>query len=310
MQTQRILQPGEIEALDRTRMPRLRMPEPVALFTERAARLRQLAEGNPIADYLRFVARLVDAQRDAAQQLATTAEPVDRTLFAQAQAHSMPLMPAADHLPASWNAVLTQILQALDAADETPALLRAAIAGLQAMPQAEREVLARQALASELRGEAVALAPVLMAALQVVYTDRASRIAEADVPYCDPATVCPVCASEPVAGVLRLGGAIAGLRFMHCACCATEWHWVRIKCSHCGSTQGVHYQSIDGSKGNVLAETCDACGTYRKLVDQEKDPMGEPLADDLATLTLDLLMGETRFARASGNPLLLLAPAA
>jgi FdhE protein len=37
-------------------------------------------------------------------------------------------------------------------------------------------------------------------------------------------------------------------------------------------------------------------------VNQEKDPLVEPLADDLASLTLDLLMGETRFQRASGNP--------
>src|SRR5256885_11000354 len=38
------------------------------LFVERAARLRQLAEGNPIADYLRFVAQIVDAQAKAAGQ--------------------------------------------------------------------------------------------------------------------------------------------------------------------------------------------------------------------------------------------------
>jgi hypothetical protein len=38
---QRILQPGEIEALDRTEFPRVRLPQPATLFTERAARLRQ-----------------------------------------------------------------------------------------------------------------------------------------------------------------------------------------------------------------------------------------------------------------------------
>ena len=36
--------------------------------------------------------------------------------------------------------------------------------------------------------------------------------------------------------------------------------------------------------------------------------MAEPLADDLASLMLDLLMGEeTRFQRASANPLLYVA---
>ncbi|MEG2281096.1 MAG: formate dehydrogenase accessory protein FdhE, partial [Comamonas sp.] len=41
---------------------------------------------------------------------------------------------------------------------------------------------------------------------------------------------------------------------------------------------------------------------------QEKDPMAEPLADDLASLMLDLLMSEsTTFKRASANPLLFVA---
>jgi FdhE protein len=59
----------------------------------------------------------------------------------------------------------------------------------------------------------------------------------------------------------------------------------------------------------VVAETCDACGTYRKLVNLEKDPLAEPLADDLASLTLDLLMGDTPFSRAGPNPLLFVAVA-
>ncbi len=58
-----------------------------------------------------------------------------------------------------------------------------------------------------------------------------------------------------------------------------------------------------------MAESCDECGTYRKVVSQEKDPLAEPLADDLASLMLDLLMGETKFQRASPNPLLYVAVA-
>lgn len=309
---QRILQPGEIEALDRTRMPRLRMPEPDSLFTERAARLRQQAEGgHPIADYLRFAARLVDAQRDAARHVAERAaqEVLDADLIARSQAHSMPLLPAAQHIPAAWQAALTLILQLLHGAVETPPLLRAEIERLQQLTPDALDALAQQALGGTLTGQDVVLGPLVMAALQVVFTLRASRIAESDVPYVDPATVCPVCASQPVAGVLRIGGAVSGLRFMHCSTCATEWHTVRVKCSHCASTEGVRYQGLEGGDGAVVAETCGACGTYRKLANQEKDPLAEPLADDLASLMLDLLMGETEFVRASVNPLLVLAPA-
>src|SRR5256885_16381807 len=87
------------------------------LFVERAARLRQLAEGNPIADYLRFVAQIVDAQAKAAGQL-TLAEP-DAALIARAQEHSMPLLPAADHIDAAWHGVLDRMLDALSGADRS-----------------------------------------------------------------------------------------------------------------------------------------------------------------------------------------------
>ena len=85
---------------------------------------------------------------------------------------------------------------------------------------------------------------------------------------------------------------------------------VRVKCSHCESTEGIHYHTIEGSKDVITAETCDQCGTYRKVINQEKDPLAEPLADDLASLTMDLLMSEsTRFQRSSANPLLFVAVA-
>ena len=47
-----------------------------------------------------------------------------------------------------------------------------------------------------------------------------------------------------------------------------------------------------------------SCRSYRKILYQEKDPAVEPVADDLASLALDLLMGEEGYQRASGNPLL------
>ncbi|KAF1047430.1 formate dehydrogenase accessory protein FdhE [Xylophilus sp.] len=302
---QRILQPGEIEALDHVNFPRIRLPEPASLFADRAARLAQLAEGNPIGDYLRFAARLVRAQQRAAPAVQTTAP--DPETIARAQAHAMPLLPAADHLDPAWHGVLDRLLDDVADAPELPAPLAAVAAALRAAPAAERDRLARQALAESLPPADLAAGPFVMAALQVVLADRASRLAVADVPYTDPATVCPVCGSAPVASVLRIGGAAGGHRYLHCGACATEWNMVRVKCSHCESTESVRYQGVEGAGDAVLAETCGHCHTYRKLVNQEKDPLGEPLADDLATLLLDLLMGDTEFARASGNPLLALA---
>lgn len=301
---QRILQPGEIEALDRTSFPRVLLPQPASLFADRAARLRQLAEGNPIADYLQFIARLVQAQHRVVASLALP--PLDAALLARARQHGMPLLPAGDHLDPVWRTALAALLDALG---ELPEALQPLVAELRALDDGALDALARRLLQGEGAARDVGLAPFVMAALQLRFARAASQLDPADVPYADPAGICPVCASAPVASVVRIGGLAAGHRYLHCGTCTTEWHMVRVKCSHCESTKGVRYQGIDGGSEVATAETCEACGTYRKLVNQEKDPLAEPLADDLASLMLDLLMGETPFHRASPNPLLFVAVA-
>ena len=309
---QRILQPGDIEALDRVSFPRVRLPQPALLFQERAARLRQLAEGHPIADYLRFAARLVEAQQRLAAE-APAAEALPADAVQRASANGMPLMPASDALPAGWRATLRALVADVQADPAVPAVLRPVLDRLAAHDDEALDALARQALADNLGREDIAAAPLVMAALQVVFVLRAAAQDAQSVPYTEPATVCPVCGSAPVASLLRIGGEAGGHRYLHCGLCATEWHMVRVKCSHCESTQGVRYQGVEEAEAGdaakvkdqvVLAETCTQCHTYRKIVNQERDPYAEPLADDLASLTLDLLMGETAFSRASGNPLL------
>ena len=305
MQT-RILQPGEIEALDKTSFPRILLPQVASLFAERAARLRQLADGNPIADYLQFAAKIVDAQHAAARTIEL--QPLDAANVARAQQFSMPLLPAVEHIDPAWQQVLNAMLDTLAGSEGLPEALQPLLQSLRELSEDERDLIAKRLLEKEVAARHVGMAPFIMAALQVTYAKRAAALDVADVPYTDPATICPVCASEPVASVLRIGGKANGHRYLHCGTCCTEWQLVRVKCSHCESTKGIHYQSIEGSKEVVTAETCDECGTYRKVVNQEKDPMAEPLADDLATLTLDLLMSEsTQFKRASANPLLFVA---
>ncbi|WP_374428523.1 formate dehydrogenase accessory protein FdhE [Ideonella dechloratans] len=302
---QRILQPGEIESLDRIEFPRLRLPQPGTLFTERAARLRQKADGHPIADYLRFLAALVDLQAKAATTVAT--QPVAEAVIAQALDHGMPVLPAPLRPDPAWLGVLRQLLAGVLALQDLPQALRQNAQALAARGDAELEALAQAFLTDQATPAELAAQPLVMAALQVVYADIASRLDTQRIAYVDPASICPVCGSAPVVSVLRIGGEAGGHRYLHCGLCATEWHMVRVKCSHCESTKGVRYQGIEGGDPAVLAETCDTCHTYRKQVNQEKDPLVEPLADDLASLTLDLLMADTAYGRASGNPLLALA---
>lgn len=303
---QRILQPGEIESLDKTSFPRILLPQVASLFAERAARLRQLSEGNPIADYLQFAAKIVDAQHAAVSKVELQA--LNTTDVARAQQHSMPLLPAAEHIDPAWHQVLNAMLDTLAGSEGLPEPLQPLIQSLRELSHEERDEIAQRLLEKEVAARHIGMAPFIMAALQVTYAKRAAALNAADVPYTDPASICPVCASEPVASVLRIGGKANGHRYLHCSTCCTEWHMVRVKCSHCESTAGIHYQTIEGSKDVITAETCDECGTYRKIVNQEKDPMAEPLADDLASLMLDLLMSEsTTFKRASANPLLFVA---
>ncbi|MDR3064363.1 MULTISPECIES: formate dehydrogenase accessory protein FdhE [Comamonas] len=304
---QRILQPGEIEALDKTSFPRILLPQVASLFADRAARLRQLSQGNPIADYLHFAAKIVDAQHVATSRVEL--EPLDRSSIERAQQHSMPLLPAADHIDPAWHAVLDAMLDTLGGDQGLPAPLQPLISSLRGLSLQERDEIARRLLQKEVAARHIGMAPFIMAALQVVFAKRAAALQVQDVPYTEPATICPVCASEPVASVIRIGAKVAGHRYAHCGTCACEWHMVRVKCTHCESTKGIHYQGIDGAGEEVLAETCDECGSYRKVVNQEKNPMVEPLADDLASLMLDLLMSETGFQRASANPLLYVAVA-
>ena len=315
---QRILQPGEIEELDHTAFPRVLLPDTSSLFLDRANRIRQLAQDNPIADYLNFVADLVQAQHHAVQGLEVSGP--DAAAIEQAQRYSSPMMPAADHIDPVWLKVLDDMLARLSGEDGLPESLRPLVTELQATGTDERNAIAKRLLTGEAAARDVGVAPFVMAALQVMFASRANRVNLNDIPYTDPATICPVCASEPVSSIIRIGGKAAEHRYLHCACCATEWHMVRVKCSHCESTAGIRYQGMaaqgdadngpqdgikDQGKGQtVMAETCDKCGTYRKVIDQQKDPMAEPLADDLASLMLDLLMSETEFQRVTANPLL------
>jgi FdhE protein len=66
----------------------------------------------------------------------------------------------------------------------------------------------------------------------------------------------------------------------------------------------VAYRHIEGDKGLVQAETCDACKCYLKIVRRDKNAAVDPVADDLASLSLDILVDEAGFSRRGPNLLL------
>ncbi|RZT29001.1 formate dehydrogenase accessory protein FdhE [Cupriavidus agavae] len=298
---QRILEPAEIESNDHVAIARVRLPERGELFAARAARLRQLAPASPIGAYLLLMAHVADAQHAlAATHDVPPPSPAD---IERAAEHCMPLLAAPDLTLHGADALFARL------ADQPE--LAAPVGKLRAMSAEARHAQLQALLGLPgADGEAdvdATLAPFLMAALQLDRTVLASRLREQDIPMLDVHTVCPVCGTPPVASIVRIGGRYQGLRYLHCGLCATEWHMVRVKCSHCESTEGISYYAVEGQGDALKAETCEPCHHYRKVCYMEKDQLAEPLADDLASLALDVMMGAAGYGRPNGNPLLWLA---
>jgi FdhE protein len=303
----RILEPGQIEGLAQGAIQRIRLPERAGPFAARARRLRQLAGagaiGQSIGDYLQLMAAVADAQ----EATLTALDPrlPDAAQLARSRTHRMPPIEARSwpREPA-WRALAAQLAERVAAAADIPESAREELAQVRNLPPEWLEAQA-DALLSDRRGEIeLAVAPFVMAALQTYWVGLASRLSEEVVPALEVPGVCPACGTLPVASVVRVDRRSHGYRYLHCALCASEWHLVRVTCSHCQGTEGIAQHSIEGGPDAIRAESCEQCHTYRKILYQEKDVSVEPVADDLASLALDLLMGEAGFHRGSGNPLL------
>jgi FdhE protein len=301
MSTTTILQPGEIEAAA-SDIPELLLP-PAELFRNRAQRLRHLAEGHSLADYLRFIAVLSDGQQAELDQHPALPVP-DAALLSNCREYAMPpLAPAGWSRHPHWQVVARNLANALyDAAPETG---RDALARLLGQQKEWLESQADILLAGKPGGLDLAAAPVIGAALQVQWTWLARQLQPLQVARHEHPNLCPVCGSHPVASVIRIGGAENGLRYLHCALCSSDWHMVRSKCSNCDNTRDIAYYSVEGGTEVVRAEACPECHTYLKVIQQDKAPLADPAADDLASLALDLLMGEEGYATSGINYLMI-----
>lgn len=272
-------------------IPALRLPDPARLFEARAERLAALARGHPAAPFLELLARAARAQQVAAREVAIRPGPrlVD----------GRPLDRARFERDPSWHAMLRIVLAGCRG-DHLPAPAREAVERLSGATGAELEERARAVL-SGAPGD-LAAAPFVGAALQVYFTRLAAGLDAGAVAPAEAEADCPVCGSPPVAGVV-LGNDRS--RHLVCALCATQWHLPRVQCATCHASDALSYLSVEGAVAGVHAEACDRCRSYVKLLDLLAEPSAEPVADDAATIVLDLLMGERGLRRAGVN---LLAP--
>ncbi len=289
---------GEIAA-----PPFLRLPDPFTLFTARAARFRTLAEGHELGPYLRFLAALSDCQHHIQQDLPEPDMPADDA-GARAREHGMPPLDRGHFTAdAALNATLDRLF-AVAAEIDMPDDARVALARARGANAAARDEMVRAVLADAIPVESLADHVYVAAALQVHFTRLAARLdPSALVPVGDGA--CPSCGGAPVASAIVGWHGAHGTRFCTCSLCATQWHVVRIKCVLCDSTKGITYQELDGRPDTVKAETCESCRGYLKILHQQKDPKLDPVADDVATLGLDILLRESGYRRGAVNPFLL-----
>lgn len=300
--------------------PRWLPAQPTEIFAERALRLRELAAGHALRDYLLLLALTCEAQHALAQDFPAVPLPTSGQADAAAQT-GQPLLDAL-HWPraaawrGAWRQIVTRVLEKLRTADPgSPA--RPPLQALAAWDDDTLEQQAGRLIAGIPVGLDMAAAPFVAAGLQVYWTTLVARTTAAlHNPFgaAQDVTRCPCCGSLPVASVVRTGGAPEGYRYLHCSLCNSQWHMVRVKCAHCLSTGGIGYQALQaladtdprpGPRPAVQAETCEACRHYLKILRQQQASHLDPVADDLASLTLDLLVADAGYARHGVNPFLL-----
>ena len=281
------------------------MPDPAERFANTASRLRSLAAGHPMAEWLGFMSRLSEAQHTAA----TTLPPmpaIDEALIAQSVAVRFPPL-AADghHRHSAWRDGLGIILDSLDGAD-LPAPAIAVMAELRRRPADRLESLADDFVRGALDESDVGPGLYVAAALQVYFTRLAGGLDAQALRLLEQRGLCPCCGSTPIAGLVTASGPTPGTRYLYCSLCSTAWNHVRALCITCENSRTLSLKGVEGDSGVVKAETCDDCRTYVKTLYQARDTKVDPVADDLATLTLDLVVAEAGWARHAPNPLLLL----
>jgi FdhE protein len=321
----RLLSPEEIAVRAGAQVSFLRLPPPT-LFAERAMRLRQLAANHPMRDYLLFCAELAQIQQEQLQANFALETPTTAQIEAAAK-EGLPVLDAVlwrrDRV---WIGELRLMMRTLASRIPEGAARDTALR----LADAEMDDVDQQAdrlLSGVMLGLDLGTAPLIAAGLQLHWARLVQRTHReygdqriAPFGRIDDPLSCPCCGSRPTASVTRIGSEGSGWRYLACSLCSAEWHYVRIKCTHCQGTKGISFQSLmaqddDGDEGEeeeragarppVEVECCETCNHYLKIAHMERDPNVEPMADDLATLTLDMLISEAGFQRQGVNLMLL-----
>lgn len=285
------------------------LPDPVAIFARRSKRLAFLAGSSRLGPYLTFLSELTKLQAEIAGQSLppVPGEPLPPLLeetVARAREAGMPPIDGATLARSdSLHATIARLLEGAVAITQ-PEAARAALDAVRMAPVAERERMVLNLIAATVPVEEAAAHLYVAAGLQVHAARLAATLdAERLVPV--GTGVCPCCGGRPASSLVIALPRLEGVRYAACATCATLWNEVRVKCLACGATKGIGYRSLGEGEAVIKAEVCDTCHSWVKILYQTKDAGLESIADDVASLGLDAMMGATEWRRAGFDPFLI-----
>lgn len=283
--------------------PFVKLPDPARLFADRAARFRAVATDHQLEPYLRLLAGIAQAQSDIQNTLPEPSAP-DAEILKRAAEHNMPPL---DRTAFNADAVLEQTLRKLlEQVEllEMPAEAKAALLRVKAADKSLLDQMTGNVLADSIPVEAIAEHVFVAAATQVHFARLAAQLDPKSLqPIGDG--VCPACGGAISVSLIVGWNNATGSRFCSCSQCGTLWNYTRLQCTLCGSNRKMQYQSIEGVADTIKAEICEDCRGFVKVLYQNKDSELDPVADDVASLGLDMLVRELGFSRGGVNPFLI-----
>ena len=201
----------------------------------------------------------------------------------------MPPLDRACFTPDAATDIVWQRLTAMADAVAMPDAARVALQRVKSAADADQAAMMSAVLSNTIPVETLAEHVFVAAALQVHFARLAARLD----------------AGALVSSMIVGWSGAQSARFCACSLCGTLWNYPRVRCTLCGATKGIAYQEIADGPATVKAETCESCHGYVKILHQHKEPTLDPVADDVATLALDLLLRDLGYRRGAFDPFLL-----
>ncbi len=310
---QKIIPQGKIEShANAQQLPAVVLPEEKSVFSARATRFRQLASpNNVLSDYLILMAEINTIQDDILSnqhKRNIVGFSCETSNFTKNKSWLSSMQSRDWKLNANWLSIQDSILNTfihqsnrfpkhvVNICKDLSILMRKDFNSFKKLV----DVILSDDVSSPV--DFPAAVPFVMAALQVYWTSVAVCLEINKILPLSRLKRCPICGYLPLASLVHVGGVKDNYRYLFCGICSTRWHNVRIKCIYCEGTNEISYHYIKKDDPAIKAETCDQCRAYSKIFYQEKDYNIDPIADDLASLPLDILMGEKGYSRFTKNP--------